>query len=236
MRCYRGRTLAKKSRTPPPPRRPVQAPQRRSKTPEVPAERRRLLLPILFGISGIILVFVVVGVLTLFNGGKSSDAAAATALRAAGCTVKVAAATSRKHVTSLSAKIKYNTTPPSNGSHYAAPAIWDFYTTPANPIQVVHNEEHGGVILWWGNKVPSSTVDRMHAFYNESQNGMLGTPYPALGNKVAITAWTAPSGGLGEGHVAVCTTFNEDAFKKFRDAFRGKGPERFPVDSLAPGQ
>jgi len=229
--------LAKKSRTPPPPRRPVQAPQRRSSTsPQAPTDRRRLLLPILFGISGIILVFVVIGVLTLFNGGDSSEASAATALRAAGCTVQAAKASSRKHVTSLDAKIKYNTTPPSNGSHYFSPAIWDFYTTPANPIQVVHNAEHGRVILWWGNKVPSSTVDKLHAFYNESPNGMLGTPYPALGNKVAITAWTAPSGGTGEGHVAVCTTFDEDAFKKFRDAFRGKGPERFPVDSLAPGQ
>jgi len=227
--------LAKKSRTPPPPRRPVQAPQRRSKTPQAPTDRRRLVLPILFAVSGIVLVFVVIGVITLVNGGKSSDASAATALRAAGCTVQVADAKSRKHVTSLSTKIKYNTTPPSNGSHYFSPAIWDFYTEPANPIQVVHNEEHGGVILWWGNKVPSSTVDRMHAFYNESPNAMLGTPYPALGNKVAITAWTAPSGGMGEGPVATCSTFNEAAFKKFRDAYRGKGPERFPVDSLTPG-
>ena len=25
----------------------------------------------------------------------------------------------------------------------------------ANPLQVVHNEEHGGVIIWWGDKVPA---------------------------------------------------------------------------------
>ena len=122
-------------------------------------------------------------------------------------------------------------TPPSNGSHYFSPAIWDFYTTAANPIQVVHNEEHGGVIIWWGDKVPQATVEKLHDFYNESPNGMLGTPYPKLGNKVAITAWTAPAGGTGEGRVAVCTAFNEDAFTAFRDAFRGKGPERFPVDT-----
>ena len=76
----------------------------------------------------------------------------------------------------------------------------------------------------------------MHAFYNESPNGMLGTPYPALGNKVAITAWTAPVGRhWARGTSPTCSTFNEAAFKKFRDAFRGKGPERFPVDSLTPG-
>ena len=91
------------------------------------------------------------------------------------------------------------------------------------------------MIIWWGDKVPPATVDKLHAFYNESPNGMLGTPYPKLGNKVAITAWTAPDGGTGEGRIAICTAFDEDAFKTFRDAFRGKGPERFPLDTLTPG-
>ena len=156
-------------------------------------------------------------------------------MKAAGCTVQNVTATSRKHVTSLSAKVKYNTTPPSNGSHYFSPAIWDFYTEPAKPLQVVHNMEHGGVVIWWGDKVPSSTVERMRAFYNESPDGMVGTPLASLGNKVAITAWTAPAGGTGTGHAAVCTSFDEDAFATFRDAYRGEGPERFPVDQLRPG-
>ena len=64
---------------------------------------------------------------------------------------------------------------------------------------------------------------------------MLGTPYAKLGSKVAITAWTAPSGEMGEGHAAVCPTFNEEAFAAFRDAYRGEGPERFPVDTQTPG-
>ena len=65
---------------------------------------------------------------------------------------------------------------------------------------------------------------------------MVGTPYPSLGNKVAITAWTSPSGGNGEGHAAICPTFNEKAFSAFRDAYRGKGPERFPVDIAHAGR
>jgi hypothetical protein len=40
---------------------------------------------------------------------------------------------------------------------------------------------------------------------------------------------------MGKGRLAVCSTFDEKAFKTFRDAFRGKGPERFPVDALTPG-
>jgi uncharacterized protein DUF3105 len=169
--------------------------------------------------------------------GGGSNVSVATAMKAAGCTVQDVKAKSRLHVTSLDAKIKYNTTPPASGSHFYTPAIWGFYTTPAKPVQVVHNEEHGGVILWWGSKVPQSTIDKLHAFYDSSPNAMVGTPYPSLGSKVAITAWTAPPSGLGVGHAAVCPTFDEKAFATFRNDYRGKGPESqfYPVDSLTPG-
>jgi hypothetical protein len=228
--------LAKKPRTPPPPRRPVQAPQRRTgRSDQTAADRRRLKLLLLFAASGVVALAVAGTVVYLATAGKSSSTSVTSAMRTAGCTLKTARATSRQHVTSLTKKIKYNTDPPSNGSHYYSPAIWDFYTSPANPIQVVHNQEHGGVILWWGNKVPSSTVEELRTFYNSSPDGMLGTPLARLGSKVAITAWTAPPAGLGEGHVAVCPTFNEKAFKAFRDAYRGRGPERYPLDSLTPG-
>jgi len=188
----------------------------------------------IFSASGIVALIVVIGAITLAGGSSANDKGVAKAMSAAGCTLKTAPNKSRKHVTSLTTKIPYNTVPPSNGSHYFSPAIWDFYTEPANPIQVVHNEEHGGVILWWGNRVPESTISQLRSFYNESPDAMLGTPYPALGSKVAISAWTSPAGGNGEGHVAVCPTFNEKAFSTFRDAYRGKGPERFPVDTLTP--
>ena len=56
--------------------------------------------------------------------------------------------------------------------------------------------------------MPTSTVDQLEAFYRESPNSMLGTPYPKLGNKIAITAWTGDpakygrDGDYGVGHIA----------------------------------
>lgn len=55
---------------------------------------------------------------------------------------------------------------------------------------------------------------------------MLLAPLPKLGGKIALTAWT---------HLGVCGRYNAAAFKAFRDAYRGQGPERFPVSSLTPG-
>jgi hypothetical protein len=97
------------------------------------------------------------------------------------------------------------------------------------------------VILWWGDKVPNSTIDQLEAFYREVPNSMLGTPYPKLGNKIAISAWTGDpanygrNGDYGTGHIAICPTFDEGAFKTFRDAFRGQGPEGIPESSNTPG-
>ena len=229
--------MAKKSRTPPPPR-PVQAPQRRKGGKTRSTDTRNRWLLIAFAASGLVGLAAVAAVIAVASGRSGGTANAAdipSTMAAAGCTFKTVKAKSREHTSSLDTKIKYNTTPPSNGEHYISPATWGFFETAANPIQVVHNEEHGGVIVWWGDKVPQSTVDKLHDFYSSSPNAMIGTPYPSLGDKIALTAWTSPAGGTGQGRVAVCGSFDEKAFTAFRDAFRGKGPERFPVDSMTPG-
>ena len=63
--------------------------------------------------------------------------------------------------------------------------------------------------------------------------------HAAPGSKVYLTAWTVEiqDGNVvsGTNVVATCSRFGENAFKTFRDEFRGKGPERFPVGQLTPG-
>jgi hypothetical protein len=57
-------------------------------------------------------------------------------------------------------------------------------------------------------------------------------------SRIYLTAWTtAIKNEITDGTnvIASCPRFSEDAFKAFRDEFRGKGPERFPVSSLTPG-
>ena len=229
--------VAKKTRTPAPPR-PIQAPQRRGGKKGRSTDNRSKWMLIAFAASGVLGLAAVAAIIALTSssgGGTANAANVPSALAAAGCTFKTVKATGREHVTNLDAKIKYNTSPPSNGNHYLSPATWGFYGSAANPIQVVHNEEHGGVIIWWGDKVPQSTIDKLHSFYSSSPNGMLGTPYPKLGKKIALTAWTSPEGGTGNGRIAICSAYNEKAFSAFRDAFRGKGPERYPLDTMTPG-
>jgi Protein of unknown function (DUF3105) len=246
--------MAKKSRTPPPPRKPVQAPQRRQEPSTT--DRRKVLMLFAFAASGLIALGVVIAVLA-FAGGSSNggttasdNPAVAAAMRSAGCTYKTIKPAPFKpnHLSmpTLTTKPNWNTFPPAGGVHYGNWAVWGFYDDPVNPRMVVHNEEHGGVVLWWGPQTPSSEVDKLREFYNSSPLSMVGTPIEpfegnTLGSKVAITGWTGDprkyflKGYLGFAHVAVCPKFDEKAFTTFRDAFRGKGPEGIPESANQPG-
>ena len=236
--------MAKKPKTPQP---PVRAPQRRdSKSGGVGGLPRWAL-----ALIAVVAVAAIVGVVVAVSGGGGGGSGSSdvkTAMEAAGCTVrdvKPFPPTDKQNFhgdsPSLTSKVRWSTDPPSAGGHYSLWAVWGFYRAPINPRKVVHNEEHGGVVIWWGNKVPASTVDQLEQFYRESPNSMFGTPYPPLGNKIALTAWTGdPSkyyrnGDYGLGHIAICPSFDEDAFKAFRDAYRGKGPEGIPESSNTPG-
>jgi len=173
-----------------------------------------------------VIVAIVAVVVTRDDGGSTSTAPTADALRAAGCTYRHYPSEGRGHVSSLTATVKYKTFPPTSGTHFDVPAVWQRYTEPLVPAQEVHNLEHGGVIIQYGDNVPEATVAKLVAFYDSSPNGMLLAPLPKLGNKIALTAWT---------QLATCPRYDETAFAAFRDAFRGKGPERFPVSALTPG-
>ena len=229
--CESAVSVAKKVRTPTP-RSRQQGPQRRDSRPG----RGRPFRPLgvnqrglLAGVGAGVVVGVIILVVVLTRGGGSSTSAvdsAAASLTAAGCTFRTYPSEGRAHTDNINAKITYKTFPPTSGKHYVQAAVWNRYTEPLSLVQEVHNLEHGGVIVQYGSKVPRATVDQLVSFYDSSPNGMLLAPLPGLGSKVALTAWT---------RLASCTRFDEKAYTAFRDAYRGKGPERIPVSSLTPG-
>ena len=192
------------------------------------------------------LVAVTLAIVFLSGSSDPTDESVAAAMRAAGCTYVDREPTpypsDHSAVPQPNTPVDWNTFPPAAGAHYGVPLAWSFYREPVQPQQVVHNEEHSGVILWWGPNTPPATVDELERFYLDDPVSMLGTPIDGLGKKVAITAWTIDNprnyfdgGNLGVGHLAVCPTFNESAFAKFRDAYRGKGPEGLPASANQPG-
>jgi hypothetical protein len=226
-------------------------------------------------LAGVAVIAVIVIAVVALSGGskKGSTSNVKAAMLAAGCTYRDVPPLPPKDTVNYHADVPklttsmkglWSTFPPSGGGHYAVWAVWGFYTSPVNPRQVVHNMEHGAVVIWWGTKVPAATVSKLHAFYEEkvsggAGDGMFGTPVTSiagksLGDKIALTSWTGDAnryyqitkvkqpdgttknvGYYGIGHIAICPRFNQKAFAIFRDAYRGKGPEGIPLSSDEPG-
>ena len=226
--------MPKKARTPDPPRRAVQAPRPRAGGKKAgylasmsDAERRRLLMLVAIGAVGLVGLAVVLGFLVTRGGGPGKAAELVPLFRQAGCTYSARALPNegRDHTSDLNARIKYKTFPPTSGRHYETPIPWDTYPTAVSQVQAVHNLEHGGIVVQYGAGVPPATVEELRAFVADDPRGMLLAPLPSLRKKIALTAWR---------RLATCTAYDEPAFKGFRDVFRAKGPERFPLDALEP--
>jgi Protein of unknown function (DUF3105) len=204
----------------------VQAPKRRTATPTGADRRRQWLILYALGGSGFLALAIVIAALVLTRGGGAANAASAkSAMVGAGCTFNHYKAQPRNHVP-LNYKYHWNSFPATSGPHYAQWVLWGIYNEPVRQIQQIHNLEHGGIVIQYGSKVPRSDVEKITSFYRGDDNAMLVAPFPKLGNKIAVEAWT---------YLAKCTQFDDKAFTKFRDALRYHGPEPYPPSALQPG-
>jgi len=187
--------------------------------------------------GAILIAAVAVGLLLAFRGG--GDNAAATGVDGP-CVRQTFPPMGRQHVESLRSGFQYNSFPPTSGPHFGVPAVFNIYDQPVPEIRLVHNLEHGAVVVQYGSKVPQQTVQQIAAWYSKDPLGLVVAPLPPASeikakapagyeSKIFLTAWT---------HLATCTTFDEGAFDHFRDDYRGPdgdAPEKFPLSALQPG-
>ena len=188
-------------------------------------------------------VILIGGVLALvaFGGDDSGSAAISSDV----CTEKSFPGLEPKHLGSVEASVNYNSFPPSSGPHYQQPAPWGIYEDPIAQTILVHNLEHGGIVLQYGD-VGEETVKDIQSFYQDDPDGLVVAPYPKLGKKIALTAWNEPQYennqsepgevDAGKGYVLTCAKWDSDAAAKFRDERRNKAGERYnSVSDMAPG-
>jgi hypothetical protein len=202
-------------------------------------DRRTLLIAALGGVAAIAIVAIALA-FTLGGGEESGDARAA--LEAAGCTLTARPALRGVHsiTTPEGTSDKWTTDPPTSGPHYAVPAVWGIYDEPVNQAQLVHNLEHGGIALQYGDQVSSATIQELKTFAQDHSRGTVLAPYAKLGSQISLGAWNVENpqdtSDLGTEYLAKCPSFDESAFAAFFDAYQFKGPERFPPDQLLPGR
>jgi hypothetical protein len=218
----------------------VKAPkQRASSRPDASGPDRRLLY-----VGGALIVLAVGAAavaLVGFGGGEPSPEEVRADLVAGGCTLQAVDAQPGQHSLGPDDTADWNTDPPTSGPHFGfdqsgnlGTVIWGAYDEPVQLARVVHNLEHGGIYIFYGDDVPEATVEQLGAFYDDHERGTLLAPYPKLGAEIALGAWVA-EGEQAKGYLAKCPGFDEKAFSSFFSGFQFKGPERFPAGSLLPG-
>jgi Protein of unknown function (DUF3105) len=204
-----------------------------------------------FGAAGLLVIAAVIVLVVVAAGGNGggSDAAAGellpdggsvpdqkefdlnAAAEAAGCKLSSERAKSREHTTSLSTRVQYDTNPPTSGRHYQEPAPDGAYGEAPQDEQLVHNLEHGRVIIWFKPSLPEEQRADLKALFDEDSYQMLLVPRPNMPYQVAASAWSRDPVPNGTGRLMTCDRMTPavfDALRAFRDEHRSNGPEPVP--------
>lgn len=174
--------------------------------------------------GGVVAAAVVIALIVMASGVLNSPAPAAQAAQVAGTVTCSAVQTfpeqSRDHIRQNQPHPEYSSNPPTSGWHWDTPQDWGIYTNQQFQEQLVHNLEHGGIVVQYNN-LPPADVQRLTDLVRRDAYHMVLAPYPGLppGVKVATTAWM---------HLQTCDGVDENAIRAFINAFRDKGPELVP--------
>lgn len=122
----------------------------------------------------------------------------------------------------------YNSDPPTSGPHYPTPAETGFYEEAPLDEYLVHNLEHGHVIIWYNcstlseagcTTLKAQIRDVMSRAGNSAITGtskMSAVPRPTMATTLAATAW---------GRLYTANEFDPDRILAFVRAFRDTAPE-----------
>jgi hypothetical protein len=107
---------------------------------------------------------------------------------------------------------------PTSGPHDPVWVEPGFYTSRQRPTKLVHALEHGNIVIYYDE--PGDEVMRKlkswASLYPGQWDGLVVTPKPGIGQKVALTAWTK---------LLRLEKFDASSAAAFIDMFRGRGPE-----------
>ena len=92
----------------------------------------------------------------------------------------------------------YSSVPATSGTHWDTPGSWGVYTAAAPAIedQMVHNLEHGGIVIWYQPaQVDASEISDLETWVREQQQTnrykAIVSPWTGtdFGHPIAVTAW-----------------------------------------------
>ncbi len=116
--------------------------------------------------------------------------------------------------------VVYNTNPPTSGNHWSSTAAWGIYNEPPPDEQLVHNLEHGGIIVsYHPEQVDDDTLNQLRRQVRRLSRRnprIILTPRDSLSVPIALTAW---------GFLKELDSYDPDRIDNFYDVHIAQGPE-----------
>lgn len=93
-------------------------------------------------------------------------------LRGAGCELGTYPLEKAEHVDTVD-ELDHKSFPPTSGHHFEVWAPFGLYDEPVADAYAVHNLEHGGVTVWFGNGVPQEDQDAIAALLDQDEKWLV---------------------------------------------------------------
>ena len=131
----------------------------------------------------------------------------------------------RLHIPEPNSGAPYSSVPATSGSHWSSadsPAPWGVKTTPEHQERMIHNMEHGGIIIWYRSSLPAADVATLTNYVNQQVTTerfkVILTPWAGadFGHPIAVTAWD---------WLLYLDTPDLDKVRTFTDAHYDRSPE-----------
>lgn len=110
----------------------------------------------------------------------------------------------------------YNSSPATSGPHAATPATCGIYTEELPDVVLVHNLEHGTIVVQYQPDLPESDLEELHGFARSLGTHVLVAPRADLSAPVVVTAWT---------RLLEMDTVDTNTLQVFYDRWARLGPE-----------
>jgi hypothetical protein len=126
------------------------------------------------------------------------------------------------HIAQGASHVAYNSNPPTSGPHYASPANWGIYDQPIADETLVHNLEHGGIVIHYN--CPDGCPELVQQLKDlagtyKSKIVLAPRPNKDVPFRITLTAWTWLDG---------FNDFDAARIRGFVAAHKDRAPEFFP--------
>lgn len=128
----------------------------------------------------------------------------------------------QQHVAAGAPHAAYNSNPPTSGPHDPSPARWGVYDQPVRDETLVHNLEHGGVVVHYN--CPDGCpelVQQLKDLVGQYRSKVILAPRPNrdVPHRITLSAWTWLDG---------FDDFDAERIRAFIAAHKDRGPELLP--------